>query len=154
MAINDNLKEIRKRKGLTQGALADEANVELAQISRIERGASVPKLDTIKKLAIALNCSTDELIMDNVTDNPYYIKRIIAKINNLTPLRRFVLIDMINAYCNTYDVTESVFLGGPVDERFINEVIEKDFAEQINKDDIELLEVSSEIRDVKFDRKI
>ena len=102
MAISDNLKKLRKHRGLTQGVLAELAGVELTQISRIERGASEPKLETIKNLAKALNCSSDDLIMDDSKEQPYYVKRTIERIHELTPLRQFVLLDLIDAYCDKY----------------------------------------------------
>ena len=64
MPISNNLKDIRSKRQLTQGQLGQLAEIELAQIWRIERGTTQPKLETIKKLALALKCSTDELIFD------------------------------------------------------------------------------------------
>jgi len=65
MSIGQNLKKIRSQRNLTQGQLANNAKLSLNQISRIERGSAKPELDTIKKLAIALYCSSDELIFDD-----------------------------------------------------------------------------------------
>lgn len=106
MSISSNLKAIRSKRGMTQGNLADKAGIELTQVSRIERGASEPKLETIKRLAIALSCSTDELIMDAEPASPEYIKRTVERIRGLTPLKRYVVLDMINSYCNQNDIPE------------------------------------------------
>jgi transcriptional regulator with XRE-family HTH domain len=106
MSISNNLKAIRNKRGMTQGNLADKAGIELNQVSRIERGASEPKLETIKKLAIALSCSTDELIMDCEAYTPEYIKRTVERINELTPLRRYAVLDLINSYCNENRIPE------------------------------------------------
>jgi transcriptional regulator with XRE-family HTH domain len=99
MSISSNLKAIRSKRGMTQGHLADKAGIELTQVSRIERGASEPKLETIKKLSIALSCSTDELIMDGEANTPEYIKRTVERIKELTPLKRYAVLDLINSYC-------------------------------------------------------
>lgn len=64
MSIGKNLKSIRIKKGLTQGQLAEISEMSLNQISRIERGTAKPELDTIKKLCIALKCTSDALIFD------------------------------------------------------------------------------------------
>ena len=40
------------------------SGISINQISRIERGSAKPELETIKKLTITLNCSSDELIFD------------------------------------------------------------------------------------------
>lgn len=38
IAFGQNLKKLRKQKGFTQEQLANDLNVEISQISRIERG--------------------------------------------------------------------------------------------------------------------
>jgi transcriptional regulator with XRE-family HTH domain len=70
MSVGQNLKTLRANKGMTQGQLADAASVGLNQISRIERDSAKPELDTIKKLAKALNCSADSLIFDESEREP------------------------------------------------------------------------------------
>jgi transcriptional regulator with XRE-family HTH domain len=64
MTIADNLKAIRKDRGFTQAQLSDLAQIDVIQLSRIERGKSQPGLESLKKIAIALGCSTDELVFD------------------------------------------------------------------------------------------
>ena len=53
---------VRKEKGLTQEALATKAGVNRVLIARFEKGRSNPKLDTLKKLAIALNVPIDSIV--------------------------------------------------------------------------------------------
>jgi len=147
MAISDNLKQLRKHRGLTQGALADLAGVELTQISRIERGASEPKLETIKNLAKALNCSSDDLIMDGSKEEPYYLKRTIARIKELTPLRQFVLLDIIDTYCDKYEVNEShitSWAGRQLNEYEIEMEIGKERFEQLENDEQLALGIAEE----------
>jgi transcriptional regulator with XRE-family HTH domain len=49
-----NLRIMRKQKGLTQEALADEAEINRNYIGQIEREEKSPTIDMIEKLAIAL----------------------------------------------------------------------------------------------------
>jgi transcriptional regulator with XRE-family HTH domain len=49
-----NLREQRRRSGLSQERLADLAGVDRTEVSLLERGLRVPRLDTIVKLARAL----------------------------------------------------------------------------------------------------
>lgn len=56
------LAAFRKERGLTQQALADRVSVHLTQINRYESADSQPTLDVIRRLAIALTVSADELI--------------------------------------------------------------------------------------------
>ena len=62
MDFAQRLAVFRKERGLTQQALADRVAVHLTQINRYESGDSQPTLDVIRRLAIALTVSADELI--------------------------------------------------------------------------------------------
>jgi transcriptional regulator with XRE-family HTH domain len=62
MDFAQRLAAFRKERGLTQQALADRVGVHLTQINRYETGDSQPTLDVIRRLAIALTVSADELI--------------------------------------------------------------------------------------------
>jgi len=56
------LRELRSRKGLTQEALALEANTERSHISALERAEKGPSLATIISLARALGLSAGEIV--------------------------------------------------------------------------------------------
>ena len=61
--LSKNLKKLRERKGLSQDRLAKLADVANNTIIKIEQGENVnPRLDTLKKVAKALDVSVDELI--------------------------------------------------------------------------------------------
>lgn len=62
MDFAQRLAAFRKERGLTQQALADLVSVHITQINRYENGDSQPTLDVIRRLAIALTVSADELI--------------------------------------------------------------------------------------------
>ena len=56
------LKEVRKRKFLTQQELADRLGVTKATISRMESGVNEPRPSTVRKLAEALGVEPEELV--------------------------------------------------------------------------------------------
>lgn len=56
------LKELRKKKRLTQSELAEAARVHPAQISRNERGETKPTAEVVGKLAQVLATTTDYLM--------------------------------------------------------------------------------------------
>lgn len=56
-----NLREVRKCRGMTQTELALMTELHRTQISLLERGKRLPRLDTLIKLTSALSCSADEL---------------------------------------------------------------------------------------------
>lgn len=64
MPFSDRLSAMRKQRGLTQEALADLVGVTKTQVYRYESGTSQPTLDVIKKLAVTLSVTTDELIFE------------------------------------------------------------------------------------------
>ena len=56
------IKQIRNRRGLSQEELSDASGLSLRTIQRIENGETMPHADSLKKLAIALEVSPDEII--------------------------------------------------------------------------------------------
>ena len=58
-----NLKRLREKRGLSQDRLAKLADVANNTIIKIEQGENInPRLDTLRKVAKALEVSVDELI--------------------------------------------------------------------------------------------
>ena len=49
------LKQLREEKGLSQDTLADKAGLHRTYISLLESGKRIPSLDTLEKIAIAIN---------------------------------------------------------------------------------------------------
>ena len=60
--IGDRLRDLRKRRLLTQEQLAERSGVGVATIIRIERNQVEPQGSTIRKLAEALNVEPEELV--------------------------------------------------------------------------------------------
>ena len=60
--LSKKLKKLRKQKGLSQDRLAKLADVANNTIIKIEQGENInPTLDTLKKIAKALDVGLDEL---------------------------------------------------------------------------------------------
>jgi len=66
--IGDRLRDLRKRKLLTQQQLADLSGVGVATIIRVERNHVEPQGSTIRKLAEALNVEPEELVKTGSDD--------------------------------------------------------------------------------------
>jgi transcriptional regulator with XRE-family HTH domain len=58
------LKEMRISKGLSQEQLANDADIPINQIGRIERGEINPSLSTLHSIALALKIKLTELLKD------------------------------------------------------------------------------------------
>jgi len=64
--IGKRLARIRKRQGLTQEKLGEAIDSSPSYISNIERSISIPSIETIMKLAIALDTTPDEFLVGAV----------------------------------------------------------------------------------------
>lgn len=64
MTIGENIRQARKRAGLTQKQLAEKSGVATITLQQYERGVREPKLDTIAKIARAMNLFASDLISD------------------------------------------------------------------------------------------
>ena len=61
--LAENIKKYRKKLKLTQEALARKADISYNTVIKLEsRGITDPRMETLKKLASALNVSIDELV--------------------------------------------------------------------------------------------
>ncbi len=60
--MGERLRELRQKRGLTQIDLAERMGMPQGRISEIERGLHVPNLDTILRLAAALECKPSAVI--------------------------------------------------------------------------------------------
>jgi len=50
-----NVRHYRKARGLSQEEFADAAKLSVAMISKIERGETAPSLESVEKIAVALD---------------------------------------------------------------------------------------------------
>lgn len=53
--LGARIKELRKTRGMSQEELSEKVNIDPKHLSRIEVGRGFPSLDTLEKLADALN---------------------------------------------------------------------------------------------------
>jgi transcriptional regulator with XRE-family HTH domain len=65
-----NLRRLRKAAEISQEELAFRADIHRTQVSFIEGGKRMPRLDTLVKLAGALGVTANDLI-DGITWEPY-----------------------------------------------------------------------------------
>ena len=61
-AIAKETRTRRQARGLTQAALAEEIDVSVEMVSRLERGRCFPSVPTLVALARALGTTPDELL--------------------------------------------------------------------------------------------
>jgi uncharacterized Tic20 family protein len=66
--------ELRNRKGFSQEILAEESSLSLRTIQRIENNETIPRGDTLKRLAIALDTSPNEIIDWKIQEDQNYLR--------------------------------------------------------------------------------
>lgn len=58
--LGERIKELRKSRKLSQDKLSEQVGIDPKHLSRIEVGSSYPSLNTLEKIAIALNVEIKE----------------------------------------------------------------------------------------------
>ncbi|MCG9768452.1 helix-turn-helix transcriptional regulator [Pseudoalteromonas piscicida] len=70
MEFVKRLTALRKQRGLTQQALADDIELHVNQIKRYEAGTAQPTLETLVRLAKALHTTLDNLVFGEDSRTP------------------------------------------------------------------------------------
>lgn len=99
MDFAQRLAAVRKERGLTQQALADQVGIHVTQIRRYEAGTSQPTLDVLRALAVALSVSTDALVFnedERGPDNPD-LRLHLEALNQLDDDERATIINLIES---------------------------------------------------------
>lgn len=90
-AIGRRIRSARSRAGLTQAQLAEIAHVEVVQVSRIERGAVLARVETLIAIAQALQVRVDTILGTDIPPVPMADERLLELAHQLGPEDRQVL---------------------------------------------------------------
>lgn len=94
MSTAEKIKNSRLKRGLTQKQLSEMAHITQQSISQYESGARLPKIDSLERIASALNVPVEFL-----RDEKDYIPTVTAsQINNLAKLIYGDQLPLIEAY--------------------------------------------------------
>lgn len=103
-ALGERIREVRHKKGYTQQALAEQANIGDVYLGEIERGLKMPSMNTFIKIIQALDVSADYVLRGELTSGGEYIfDEITEKLKNLTPRQRKAAADILDAYMQNLD---------------------------------------------------
>lgn len=100
----DRLKDLRKRKGISQGELAELIEVHFTQVSRYERGETKPNAEAMTKLAKALDTTVDFLMngtADDVVKDAGLEKELISRFKEVQDLEtedKKTVLSLMDAY--------------------------------------------------------
>lgn len=83
--IGEKIKEIRKKKKISQEKLAELTEMNFRTISRIETSRNIPNLETLEKIASTLDVNISDFFDSTASKSrENMIKEIEVIINNLT----------------------------------------------------------------------
>jgi len=77
MVIGDRLRELREQKNFSQGDIEKRTGLLRCYISRVENGHTVPAIETLEKLARALEIPMYQLFYDS--DKPPEVPNLIKR---------------------------------------------------------------------------
>ena len=66
MSVGERIRYFRMLKGMSQEALALEANINAAFVGHLERGLKSPTVTTLEKITDALNITMEELFSEEL----------------------------------------------------------------------------------------
>lgn len=92
-AIGQRIARKRRDQRKTQDQLAEVLGVSIGYISQIERGVTKISLDTLTRVAGALDCSLTELLDGTNPNQTHYLDAELAlKWRRMTPAQRSLLV--------------------------------------------------------------
>lgn len=73
MNLSKRVKELRRQRGVTQELLAEDSGLSLRTIQRIENNETTPRGESLRRLALALNTTPDEIIDWKIQEDKGYL---------------------------------------------------------------------------------
>ncbi len=116
--IGDNIKRLRRQKGITQETLAERMHVSSTAVSKWERNETLPDISMVLPLASYFGVSTDELLGLDAAKTEEKIQRIIIERNRLCALGK---------EHEAFDLIVSAYEEFPNDWRIVEEYLWKLF---------------------------
>lgn len=97
--LGKKIQEARKKRGYTQEALAEKADIGTMYLGEIERGVKMPSLKIFIKLVEALDISADYVLRDELPSGKEFVfDEITKKLVDLSPKQRKTAVDILDAY--------------------------------------------------------
>jgi transcriptional regulator with XRE-family HTH domain len=69
MNIGDTIRNYRLQKGMSQGDIEKRTGLLRCYLSRVENGHTIPSLDTLAKIATAMDLALAQFFADHAADN-------------------------------------------------------------------------------------
>lgn len=110
--IGENVKRLRRQKGITQEALAEHMHISAAAVSKWERGETLPDIGMVIPLASYFGVSTDEILGVDAAKNEEKIQAYLDEYHRL---------GAIGKTCEKFALMEKAYGEFPNDWRIVEE---------------------------------
>lgn len=94
--VGKRLAKRRKELGLKQYQVCEMIDVNYKYISNLEKGRSIPSVETVMNLCEALNVTPDYLLMGAVLDSKVSDEKITEKISRLSGKNKIIIQGIID----------------------------------------------------------
>jgi len=103
MSLPERLIALRKQRGLTQQQMAGTIGIHVNSLKKYENGQAQPSLDALKKIALALNVSSDCLLFEAHERDPSdELALQFEAISQLPPENRKVIMEVLEGLLIKY----------------------------------------------------
>lgn len=104
--LGENLKELRRKRNLTQEKLAEFLGVSFQAVSKWERGDTYPDIALLPEIASFFKVSVDELLGVNRAENEREILKCLEEYDNLTDtdLKKKTIYELKDKYPNDFRI--------------------------------------------------
>ncbi len=90
MKIGTTIRTFRLQKGLSQGDIEKKTGLLRCYLSRVENGHTVPSLDTLSKIALALDLPIARFFAEDSLGREFNVQRLSdEELRFLTQIRRY-----------------------------------------------------------------
>jgi len=83
--IGKRIAHRRKELGLKQSEVEEKADLSQKYLSNIERSISIPSIEVIMRIALALDTTPDEFLVGTLRTNDAEWKNVSEQLRNMTP---------------------------------------------------------------------
>ena len=95
LSLGKRIQSRRKLCNFTQENLAEKISVTVGYISQIERGITKVNLDTLSKIAEALDCEPAEFLTGTTKQIPSYLSEDLNKVfSKLNPANKKIILEI------------------------------------------------------------
>jgi len=96
VSMGHRIRNLRKDRNVTQSALAEKLEISTAYLGLLERGARIPSIDTLRRIAETLDVTLDDIVSGKEESEPLTLEPMpFEKRSDTLPQKMQMLNDVI-----------------------------------------------------------